>query len=217
MKLTDYYNLTKFTIRNCLKISGIVFTTIYALMVIVLVIKGVDREPDTAIDPVKVFIFCFLAGNLLGLFITIMGFFAGFKQVKDTIILYNLIPDETREQYGLKLYAQPQNPEYKYLNLQINSTRPETPVLFFSQLRHPHIVQIIVANYFENKKFHLLLHKINKKYRQQQVQVNGKGISKIIKWKKFRKLTSSDIKKCVDELIAISKAEGLDVVFHSPL
>lgn len=215
MKIKDYYKLTMPTTKSGLKISGIILTAICVIIWITWGMAETHNNSGSIIDPVKTFIICFLAGNTLGLFITYMAFMDGFRQVRNTILLHDSIPSETKERYGLRIIAQPLNLRYNYLKIQIVSSKIESPLLIFNRLSNPDSVRIIIKICFDNR-FQSLKLKIDKNYRKQKITLTGWGLAKMIKWQKKQTLNSFEIEKIINELMAIAQKENLDIEFCIP-
>jgi hypothetical protein len=211
MKIKEYYILTKPTTKSCLKISGIIFT---AISVIIWGIWGVsDSKPGSIIEPVRIFVICFLAGNIFGLFIACMAFIEGFMQVKNVFRLYDSIPLEIRMLYKLKKKQQPLNPKYNYMKMIILSTKPGIPFLLFDRLNSDR-VRIIIINHFDGKDLYPLKLKIDRDYRQEQISLTGWGLAKTVKWRKNKMATAYGIDSCIEELITVSFKENLEIEFR---
>jgi hypothetical protein len=211
MKIKDYYILTKPTTKNCLKISGIIFT---AISVIIWGIWGVsDSRSESIIEPVRVFVICFLAGNIFGLFIACLAFMEGYRQVKNVSRLYKSIPLKIREQYELKKKHQLLNPKYNYMKMLILSSKPGVPFLLFNRQSSGR-VRIIIINHLDGKDLYPLKLKIDRDYKREQISLTGWGLAKTVKWRKNQTLTSSEIDSCIEELITVSSRENLEIEFR---
>lgn len=212
MKIRDYYKLTTYTTKNCLKISGIIFTACFS---IIWVIAESNNNSGSIIDLIKIFIICFLFGNAFGLFIACLALMEGFRQVKNTISLYDSIPSEIKDRYKLIKTVQQLNPKYNYLKIQINSSKPESPLLVFNKWENPKSLQIIIINNFDGKDFHSLKLEIDEKYKREQIHLTGWGLAKSISWKKKKIPTPSEIENSIGELVTISQKEHLGIkYFH---
>ncbi|MDR1169312.1 MAG: hypothetical protein LBK97_00565 [Prevotellaceae bacterium] len=213
MKIKEYYILTKPATKNCLKISGIIFT---AISVIIWGIWGVsDSKSESIIEPLKIFVICFLAGNIFGLFIACLAFMGGYRQLKNAFRLYDSIPLKIRKQYEIKKKHQPLNPKYNYMKMLILSSRPGVPFLLFDRLNSDR-VRIIIINHLDGKDLYPLKLKIDRDYKQEQISLTGWGLAKTLKWRKNQTPTSSEIDSCIEELITVSFKENLDIEFREP-
>jgi|GEM_PF-539525 len=211
MRIKEYYKLTKSATTNCLKISGLIFTTIS--VIIWGLTEGISVSGSIIIF-IKTFILCFLTGNTLGLFITGLAFAEGYLQVKNTIQVYNSIPFEIRDKYDLKIFVLPLNPKYNYLKMRIYSRKPKTPVIIIDKLSGPARVQLILAIGSQNKNFPQLRIEIDKRYRKERINLIGWGLCKTINWKNFKRLSPEEIDKHIDRLLLISGKEEVKPEFN---
>ncbi|MDR1983551.1 MAG: hypothetical protein LBQ28_01825 [Prevotellaceae bacterium] len=207
MKFREYYKLTKITTKNCLKISGVIFTAISA---IIYGITETMNRSDSIIEVTIVFFTCFLLGNSFGLFICILAIISGFKQVQSTIHFYNSIPTAIREKFELGLQPKPLNDRYNYLNLQIIGYISNAHLLVFEQLKSINGVQIILMCKFDNNlNLQKRILEIGKKYKKEQIALTGWGLSKRVKKKKWKSITEAEIENYINELFVVSEKEKI--------
>lgn len=209
MKLTEYYVLTKDTTKNCLKYCGIIFTSISAIIWGISVVKNSSES----IFPIIVFIISFLAGNTLGLFITAIAFMEGFKQVNNTICLYDSIPSDIKKQYSLEIHSQQLNPNHNYLKIQIQSTKPNFPLLIFERLTNPNSIRIIIIGTLKDRDFDKFRLSIDSKYQKEKITITGYGLTQTISLKRYQTLSSSDIEKSIQRLLTVSQKENLETIY----
>lgn len=100
MNFIDYFKVTIPTTKYCLKITGIIFTSIG---VILWGITETTYGSESILDAIKIFIICFIFGNALGVFIALLAVIDGFRNQKKIILLYKTIPNDLKEKYTLDL------------------------------------------------------------------------------------------------------------------
>jgi hypothetical protein len=213
-KLTfwEYFKLTKFTTITFLKITGIIFSTICVILLILTEYEDVFILSDSIVTPIKWLIICILCGNGFGLFICIMAVTSSYRDVKSTYLLFFSIPQEIKEKFDITITFEKNNPKYNYPKFIICSYKPNTPILIFRRIPQKEI-QIIILNQIDNNiNFPKYMLSIDKKYKKQQIFLTGSGLSTIIKWKKWKKLAPSEIENYINELIITSEKEGLEIV-----
>lgn len=211
MTLKEYFKLTLFTTKNCLKISGSILTIIF---VIIWILSGEAGTQDSIIEFIGMSIIMILLGNAFGLGITVTGIMVGYGQVKRETRLYEGIPEEIKKQYMLEKTFVTLSPKYNYPTLMINSTKPNAPFLIFKSIKGP-LVHIIVLCNLENKDFISVKTHLSRKYQHDQIEISDIGIIKIIKPKKFKELTSSELENIIERLIEITRLEGLEIVTYN--
>ena len=80
MNFREYFKLTKETSKNCLKICGVIFTSIYAIIALITGYKNVSFA-----DSIEIFVLCFLLGNGFGLLIWALAITSSYGQIKSMI------------------------------------------------------------------------------------------------------------------------------------
>ncbi len=202
MTFREYFILTKETTNSCIKICGVIFTSIYALIAI---ITGYRNESFS--DSIEIFFICFLLGNGCGLFIWFLAIISAYRQVKIIRKFYDSIPGEIKDRLGLSLVARPQNPKYNYLQLEILDTISKQPYIFYYDKKYVWIAIINDLGDIEN--FQKRMIEIQKKYKKEQIVLTGWGLRKNIKLKEWQMITYEKIDMILEELKTISNKENL--------
>jgi hypothetical protein len=212
-KLTfwEYFKLTKFTTITFLKITGIIFTTICVIILTLTEYKEMFVFSDSIVTPLKWYIICIALGNGLGLFISILALTSAYKSAKSAHLLFLSIPHEIKEKFDIGMSFEKENPQYNYLRIQIISSKSDTPIFIFRCLPQKEM-QIIIVNQIENINFQKYQFDIDEKYGQQQILLTEWGLSIIMKLKKWKTLTQSEMEDYINELIITSEKEGLGII-----
>lgn len=205
MSFREYFKLTKETTNYCLKICGVIFTSIYA---VVAIITGYKNESFS--DSIEVFVLCFLLGNGVALFVWVLAITNAYRQVKTMAKFYDSIPNEIKEKFGLSLTTRPQNPKHNYLQLEILDTKSEQIFLFNINKKVVWITIINDLSAIENFQKRML--EIQKKYKKEQIVLAGWGLRKNIKWKDWQKITTENINTIIEKLRTVSIEENLKIV-----
>jgi hypothetical protein len=138
---------------------------------------------------------------------------ASFGSIKSTISLFNSIPKEIKEKFGLSITLSKLISKYDYLEAHIAGTGSNVPIFYFRYL--PQDIQIMIVNHItDDKNLPQYKSSIDKKYKKQRIILTASGLGKMIKHRKWKKLTQSDIENHINELITISEKEGLEIVMN---
>lgn len=205
MRFKDYFNLTKETTVNCLKICGVIFTSIYTVIAIITGFKN-----DSIVGAIEVFIICFLLGNGFGVFIWLLAISSAFSNYKNKTKFYNSIPENIRNEYGLTLVVKPQNPKFNFLELEILDTKSKHPFRF--DYNKSEIWITIYNDLYLIDNFQKKMIEINKKYRREKIVLTGWGLRKIIKKRDWQLINEKRINNIFQELIEISKTENFKIL-----
>ena len=205
MKFREYYKLTKKTTINCLNISGIIFTIIFITLYIAIGIKTNSFNYS-----IGVFLLCILLGYGLGFFIWILAIAHAYSQMKMTYKLYDSIPIGVKESLGLELIDKLQNSKLYFLQFNILSTKPGCLYLFNRDKRYVWIT--IINNLKMVNNFQRRVAEITRKYKDEQVLLNGLGLSKYIHRKKWNSIREEDVNLILERLKNISNDEILIIV-----
>lgn len=205
MNFREYFKLTKETSKNCLKVCGVIFTSIYAIIAL---ITGYKNESFA--DSIEIFVLCFLLGNGFGLFIWALAITSSYGQIKSMIKFFNSIPHEVKERLGLRLIAKPQNPKYHYLQLEIVDTISDNPFIF--NFDKESVWMAIVNNLRMVDNFQKRMIEIRKKYKKERIELTGYGLRKNIKWKEWKGFTNEDVNLIFEKLRTISIEENLEII-----
>lgn len=205
MTFVEYFKKTKYTTKNCLKITGVIFTVIAT---IIAGITGVMNHAESIVDVAKIFAICVLFGNVFGVFIFLLAITSAYKQIKSTVKLYNFVPDEIKKKYGFNIFVEPTNLKYNYPKTEIMSNENDMPFLIIRRITNNDI-QIIGVSAFDNEFFQMKALDIDNRYRKNYIFLTGMGISKRINRKTWEKSTSTDIEGYIQEIIIISEKEGI--------
>lgn len=204
MNFRDYYKLTKETTNSCLKICGVIFTSIYAIIAVIIGYKN-----ESFVDSIEIFVLCFLLGNGFGLFIWVLAITSAYGQTKSMIKFFNSIPNEVKEKFGLSLIAKPQNSKYNYLQLEIVDSKSENPYIFNFDKEFVWIAIINDLRTVEN--FQKRMIEIQKKYKKERIVLTGWGLRKNIKWKDWKGISNEEINQIFEILRTISIEENLKI------
>jgi hypothetical protein len=205
MTFREYYKLTRETTNSCIKICGVIFTSIYAVIAI---ITGYRNESFS--DSIEIFLICFLLGNGFGLFIWFLAIISAHGQVKAMTKFYDYIPKEIKDRFGLSLVARPQNPKYNYLQLEILDTTSKQPYLFNFDKKYVWIAIINDLSTIDN--FQKRMIDIQKRYKKEQIVLTGWGLRKNIKRKEWKMITYEKVDMILEELKTISNKENLIII-----
>jgi len=205
MNFRDYCKLTKGTTISCIKICGVVFTSICVFIAIVF---GYKNESFT--DAIEICIICFLLGNVLGFLIWFLAITTAYRQVKTIIKFYDSIPNEIIEQFGLELMERPQNSRYYFLQLDLLDTKSAQQFLYRYDKKNVCITMINDSDNIEN--FQKRMFEIKKKYKKEHIILDGWGLSKIIKWKDWQKITSEEVRFVLERLRTVCEEEDLGIL-----
>jgi hypothetical protein len=208
----EYFQQTKFTTTHCLKITGIIFTIICMIFLILSDYKNIFTFSDSVVTPLKWYIICIALGNCFGLFICFLALTSAYKSVKSTYSLFHSIPQEIKEKFDIGMTFEQENPKYNYLKIQIVSNKPGTPMFIFRYLPQKEIQITIVNQIDDDINFPKYQLDIDKKYKKQQISLTGWGLSTTIKLKKWKQLTQSEIEDYINELIITSEKEGMVII-----
>jgi len=202
MKFKEYYKTTKDTTNSCIKICGVIFTSIYVIIAI-----GTGYKNQSIIDSLEIFVLCFVLGNAFGLFIWLLAITASYSQTKNTIRNFNSIPENIQKEFGFKLFVKPQNPKYNYMELDIICVDKENPISLDFEKK---FVSITLRTDLRNvDNFQKRFMEIGKKYKKQRISLTGFGLRKSIKRKDWNEITQSGVYNIIDNLKEVSKDEGV--------
>jgi hypothetical protein len=199
----DYFEITRVTTNYFLKISGIIFTTIVA---IIFVFTEREYVTNSIFEPVKWFVICCLLGNGCGLLIVLSAMISRYKQASSTIRFYSSIPEDIKIRHRLKPLPMLHNEKYGYQDYKILSGVSETPLLLFEKKGNKILVTIKGISFKEKVNFTTKKHEVNNKYKRKCIDLIDFGLRKAI--------TDNDwnnLEKDITELIAISHNEGINL------
>lgn len=205
MTFKEYFEITRETTNNCIKLCGVIFTTIYAVIAIISGYKN-----DSFSDSIEIFLICFLLGNGLGLFVWFLAIITAHRQVKATKKFYDSIPKEIKDKFGLRLVARPQNPKYNYLLLEIHAKMSMQP--YFFNYERKHVLITIINDFSAIENFQKRMIDIRKKYKKEQIILTGWGLRKKINRNDWKILTDEKVAMILEELKTISNRENLIVL-----
>jgi hypothetical protein len=207
LTLRKYFGYVKFITKYRIKTPGIIFTLICTSIRS----KEIFVTSDSIATTLKEFIICILVGNTLALLSCIFVATVAFVKIKSIVSLFYSIPKGIKEKFGLTIVVDKVNLPYKYIELRIIGIKSKAPMIYFRYLTQA--IQIIIVNNINNNEdFHKYKLNIDKRYKRQKISLTGLGLGKIIGHKKWRKLTSSEIENCINELLSTSEKEGLEVI-----
>jgi hypothetical protein len=202
----DYFEMTRITTNCCIKISGIIFTSIF---VIIFVLTEMRYATNSILEPVKWFIICVLLGNGFGLFILFLAITSGYKQVKSTVRFYNSIPENIKIKYGIQLQPVFRDERYNYLNYQILNGIPNSPLVRFAKSGNK--VFIFLDSYFEETvNFQAKILELNKKYKRKHISLTGYGLKKTIRKKDWNHI-NDNTENHIRELFDIAHGEKMNI------
>ncbi len=205
MNFKEYYNLTKETTKSLLKIVGVIFTSIFAIIAII-----TGYENYSLVDLLEIFAISFILGNGFGIFIWLLAITSTYSQVKSLTKFYDSIPVGFREKFGLELIGIPHNPKYDFLQMRILDTKSDVPIFLSLDKKS---VLITIGNdlrYFKNFQKEVL--EIKKKYKKEGVTLTGWGLRKIVKRNDWNIITQDKFEEILNELKLISFKENLEVI-----
>ena len=205
MNFKEYYNLTKETTKSVLKIAGVIFTSIFAIIAII-----TGYENYSLVDLLEIFAISFILGNGFGIFIWLLAITSTYSQVKSLTKFYDSIPVGFREKFGLELIGIPHNPKYDFLQMRILDTKSDVPIFLSLDKKS---VLITIGNdlrYFKNFQKEVL--EIKKKYKKEGVTLTGWGLRKIVKRNDWNIITQDKFEEILNELKLISFKENLEVI-----
>lgn len=205
MNFKSYYRLTKETTNTSFKISGVVFTGIYAVIAIITGYKS-----ESVVDAFALFGLCFLLGNGLGLLIWIFAITTSYRQVRIATKFYESIPEKTREKFKLILVAKPLNPKYNFLEFEIINTGIEYVFVLNTDKNFVFVTIYSKMGTIENFQKRSL--EIQRKYKSDNIVLTGWGLRKILKDSEWRTLTCDNIDTIIDRLIEVSRIETFIII-----
>ncbi len=204
MKIRDYFRATLPTFKYCLKICGVIFTAIAAIIAI-----GISFKENSNVNPFLLFLACLVYGNLLGLFIASVGFISGFYQAKKVFQIASEIPLEIRTSLSLEIHQVLEDYRYHFLSFQItgNYSNSEIWIIYYRPLNEVWIQLQLDSEFFEqiNQKMSTL----NRKYRKQKIQLNGLGLGKAFKLGAWKKNNGMLLMQTIKNLSDVAETEKL--------
>lgn len=205
MTCNDYIRWTKGTTKHGLKLSGLIFTSIVAVIAVVAGLKD-----GFTYSSIELFVLCLLLGNGFALFVLSLAIVSSYKQCNAAIRFYESIPGEIKSNYGLILVEKQKRSRIEYPNLEIVDTVCEHPfVVYFDDKS----VGIILINDLRTvKTFQKRMVEVQKKYKKQHVELTGWGLRKYMSKKEWKAITSERVKEILEELKVLSERESLVVV-----
>ncbi|MFV0592510.1 MAG: hypothetical protein ACK5M7_14070 [Draconibacterium sp.] len=207
MTLIEYFKLNKSVTKFTLKISGVLFSGILAILFLIF---GLDNKREL-MDGFYLFLVCFILGNLLGLSFFALAFSLGYSQVKSQIILFSKIPSDIKDLLGLKLFFRPPASKFSFTELDIIGF-DNNSFVHFDYDRGEKLVWITIRNIMNDiDDFNSKKREIDSKYKRDSVFLSGLGLKKEIKWKQWKKFTDDDVKSQIIQLYTISEKENLRV------
>jgi hypothetical protein len=204
MKFRDYYKVTLPTFKFCLKICGVIFTAIAAIIAI-----GVALKEEMTESPFLIFLACVVYGNLLGLFISVVGLFSGFYNAKRIFQVASYIPQEIRSSLSMEINQVIEDYRYHFLSFAISGfyDGSEIRITYHQPMMEVWIhLQLDPCEYEQiNRK----MSSLNKRYRKQNIQLTGLGLGKAFKYRTWKRQGSVNIMEAVQELFEVSEREKL--------
>ena len=209
MNLKDYLNLNKETIKFCVKLCGIIFTLIAAIISIAVAIKTGTKE-----NPIYVFLMAVIFGNLLGLLIASLGFVAGYLKAKDIFDFYDGIPRDLVKDLGIKIHPIKDDFRYNYMEFELIGVNRNSPlVLRLSPSKKEVWITVpIVFSHIEDNPDKI--NRFNTKYKTKDIQINGLGIFSSTNLNKWRRLSDRQIMGEIAKLYKIAEYENITVIKH---
>lgn len=205
MNFKQYLGFTKEAWLFGMKVAGLVFTTIYVGIAI-----ATGYQNQSIAEAIEIFILCFLLGNAFALSMCFVLIYTAYRQAKSTIKFYNLIPEEIREEFGLILIEKSRNPKHDLLEFTILDEKSETPVLYSYKNK---LIGITIINRLDHlSNTHNAMLDIRKKYKKEKIILTVNGLRKNMKRKEWQSITAEKIYEIINELITISKKEGLELI-----
>lgn len=208
----DYFKITRPTTSYRVKIVGVIFTVI---TVIIVALNPENYSSNSILEPIKMFVICFLLGNGFGLFIFSLAITEGYKQVKSTIRFYNSIPENIKMKYGIHLQPITRDKRYDYLNLQIMNRISNNLVVRFEKSKNEVFI-FLYAVFNENINFQKKVLELNKKHKKLYISLTGWGLKKTIHEKEWDNINDEKLEYCIEELCKIAHDEKMNVGVWEP-
>lgn len=199
----DYLKLTRFTTKHCLRITGVVFTTIAAIIFGITASNYADSFPEV----IKIFLICFIFGNAFGLFIFFLATLTTYQQVRSVNKLYNSLSDDLKEEYGFDIGWENTNLKYNYPQLIIFSSEADTPYLLFRYIGSK--IQLIAVSTISNMYLQQNKFSIDKRYHKQGITLMAWGICKLVNKRKCK--DPELVRSYIDEVIQVAHNENLNI------
>jgi len=204
MKIHDYYKATLPTFKSCLKICGVIFTAVAALISI-----GVAFTEGSAENPFLIFLACVIYGNLLGLFIAVVGLISGYYKSKRVFQIASDIPQEIRSSLLMEISQVMEDDRYHFLSFQITGYADDSEIHITYHQPMKEVWIHLPLDPFHSEDFDRKMISLNKKYRKQKIQLTGFGLGKALEYRSWKKNGSKNLMRVIEELTDVSKTEGL--------
>ncbi|MDR3244864.1 MAG: hypothetical protein LBT50_00345 [Prevotellaceae bacterium] len=208
MTFWEYYRDTKGTTKLCLRVTGILFTTVCAGILVLTELKGLSSIAEV----VKMFIICILLGNGFGFLLCLIAMIVGYRNAKAMMSIFESVPKWIRFKYEIKVAKGSLTSKYNYMSVYIYTTNPNYPIFFLWTLSKKRVRISIVNKLPETVNYAEYRRSIYKRYKEQQIELIGWGLSKIISREKWKKVTIAEVEDYFTELIVTAKKEELEIL-----
>lgn len=206
MTIKDYFILAKPTLKSFIRIVGLIATGIAVFFAI-----GNSITTKEWHNPILMFIYCCIGGNLFGVLMCIIAFFGQFNDVNALFKFYNLIPNSIKEDFGLQICLKSTNFRKSFPEFQIVGFSKNAPIHFdySSKTKQAYltipIVMSHISDYQKKKK------EIDKTHEFEQIILSGMGVRKIIDKRKWKHLCDEDIYDILRKMYRIAEKENLTI------
>jgi hypothetical protein len=205
MTKREYFKANKEVIVSLFKLTGVIITSINALLFIV-----TSFHFRSIMDVFYLFLFCFLLGNWIAFSLVLAYFSLDYNSVRDQLNFFNCLDDNIRNEFRFRLFFPP--PQHKFSLPEAKILCNYESYLFEIRTDRPEKkIRIYVFNNLEGIDFERASSYADKQYKKDSICLSGCGLQKVIKIKDWKKLSSIDFKSIFQELLKVSEEECLSV------
>ena len=209
MTLIEYFRKTIVTTKYCLRITSIVFMVCFVGLFLAMKIWGELGEEETFVQLYNsIGYFIFVYG--MTLFILVLALTTSYSKAKNTTKLFNSIALDIKEKFYFQLYAKQQNIKYNYLDFEILGLFENNCIEIDKFQKNVRIILYAVFN--TNCHFQQQKNSFDKKYKVNNIELNGYGLLKKMKAREWNQISASEIEKHIRELIKIAQMEGFSII-----
>jgi hypothetical protein len=209
MTFREYFSITIVTTKSCLRITSIVFMVCFVVLFLALKIGGKLGEEETFVQVYNsIGYFIFVYG--LTLFIWVLALTSSYNKAKNTTKLFNSIALDIKEKFCFQLYAKQHNIKYNYLDFEIFGLFENSCLVIDKVQKNVRIILCAMLN--TNRNFQQQKISFDKKYKVNNIELNGYGLLKKINTREWNQISASEIEKYIRELVKIAQMDGFSII-----
>ena len=203
MTFKEYREQTKATSKYLLKFCGILFSVCFSLIYLF-----AEALSTPFFKNLLMVLICILLGNLFAVFIWLLAVSSSFAKVKKSQKFINELPKDITDYYNISIIIDKGgDTRFNYPDCKIIGYKDDYAFLFDWEKSY---VLLTLLN--DSKLLWLKKPELDKKYKNENIEITGLGLMQKSKRKKWHLITQDDLEKRIIHLIEISEAEDRQII-----